>query len=377
MPEFINTIISNFLNSINAINITIFLINLIILLFWKYIITYLDTSEFKRGVQEDTKNKKLKTLQFINALLAITYFFALFLDKEIFQSIILSLFTVLIAYIINNILIRQIILFYGKEIETNWDNYFQESPTSEIFSFVLHIVSIMIWLLVILNIFELNSWMQAGWVIGWLLAFLWFTANNWAPDIIAWLQLLHSKRIKQWDVIKIPEISESICWIKTISLTEVKLVDIITENAIVIRTSRFRDFVIENISTWIKNEWKDKFIQYIDLKIGYGESIENIEQLCIDIFTSVKERVLEYQNGDHSLINQKYRILKRWFEWENNLYVDILENGDHAVTYRFFYTLHYARSIVKIQNILNKELYKVSQERNIWLNTPLSISAVA
>lgn len=385
--EYIIGIIMKFIDILNTLNITIFIVNLIIFIFWEKIISMLDVSKLKRKLNEDQKDKKLKTLKFINGILASTYLIALLIDKTIFQEIILSLFTILVIYIINSLLTYKIILFYWKEVETSWESYFQESPTSEIFSFVLNITSIIIWILIILNIFELNNWMQAWWVIWWVLALLWFSSNHWAPDTVSWLLLLHSKRIKQDDVIRILNLDNRIVWIKTISLTEIKMIDLNTENAIVVRTSKFRDYEIENISIWIKNNGKQKFIQYIDLKIWYWEKYENVKELCIDAFSCMKEdilnndklltRALTNNNDNHNNEekidldidkNNKDNIIENY-----NLHVEIIDNWDHAVVYRFFYSIFNARLLIKIKNRLNRKLYKLSEERNIWLNTPLTI----
>lgn len=368
-----NNLITYFINNINIINILIFCINLLILVFWKLLIKYIDISELTKHPSKESKEKKLKTLQSINIFIASSYILSLFLNTSIFQSIILSLFSILIIYLITNLLIVRITLFYWKEIESNWDTYFQESPTSEIFSFILKLFSIIFLLLIILNIFHLNNLLKAWWVIGWLLAFFWFSANHWAPDIIAGLQLLHSKRIKQWDVIIISKLYKNPLWIKTISLTEVKLIDIITENSIIIKTSNFRDTVIENISGWITNWTRTSFYQYIDLKISYWEKIENIENLCFDAYNNVKTKILNFESGNNILENRRYMLLKRAFKGDDDLYIDIIENWDHAVIYRFSYVIHRDKSLNIVKNTLNTELYKLSQERNIALNTPFSI----
>ena len=75
---------------------------------------------------------------------------------------------------------------------------------------------------------------------------------------------------------------------KNISLSEVKLIDLVYYHPIIMRTSKFRELQVENLSRGVSSK-KSIILQIIDIKVDYKHSLEEVEKVCKDAFNDMIE----------------------------------------------------------------------------------------
>ena len=287
----IDTIINIFNNIINWIDIDkiknillsfntfVFVFNLIIIIYWKKILLYLDTYDLENKTEENKKTlenveMQNKFLKLLILFIFIFYFVSLFLNLEIINNLIKILIIIIILFFINWALIRLITKIYWEKIEVNWKEIIKKWYKTKIFSIIWTFVIIIVWIYISIEILWFENWLSNWWFIWWLLAFLWFTAPVWATDMFSSILILHSNRIDMWDVIEFDYNWKKIWFVKCINLSEIVIVDLVYNNIIIIRPSEFRNMKILNWSRDISLK-KNKIIkQIIKAKIDYKVTLE-------------------------------------------------------------------------------------------------------
>jgi len=108
--------------------------------------------------------------------------------------------------------------------------------------------------------------------------------------MIAGIILLQSKNFDTGNVFYIYE-KEIYVWVKSISLTEVKCIDLRTGNPIVFRPSQFRNLSMKNLSQGISGK-TSKLLRDITLYIDYKEDFEQVQKLCYEAFDTMQVDLL-------------------------------------------------------------------------------------
>lgn len=357
-------IILDIISQLNLFYVFIILLNLIIFIFSNPIINFLDTSSLeKKKIGEKEKGKiakKIKFLRLVIALMLWAYILTLIFKANFLNHVILTLFIIVIAYIVNSWIFKRMLLFYWEEIEVSGDTYFRRDYKIDIFSLMVNIITTLFVIFAIFRVFEIDSILQSGWVIAWILAFLWFTAPVWAPDLVAGVSMLHHDEVEVWHVVQIEELN-FLGWVKNLSLTEVKLIDLVKGNPIIIRPSKFREYKVENLSLWVVNK-RLKLPQYIEAKIDYKYTLYEVEQ----VFFNAWENMFESLSADSSE--------RKYFTDEPKLSVDVINFWDNAVKYKFTYDITSPFYIVKAQLLLNKYLQEAQKKYKISFSTPQLIN---
>lgn len=173
--------------------------------------------------------------------------------------------------------------------------------------------------------------------------------------MIAGIILLHSRTIEVGNVVYIYE-TGLYAWIKNISLTEVKMIDLRTSNPIVFRPSGLRNLTIKNLSQGISGK-SQKLLRDITINIDYKTDSGKLADLCYESFdTMIKE--MRRTPETNYFGEEPYRIL------------EIEKFADYSVTYKFFYTVTSPFYIFKAERMLNGYLLKSQREHNIYFSTP-------
>jgi hypothetical protein len=287
--------------------------------------------------------------------LAALYTFATYFKIEFLSQMATLCISLFIVYIVSLLIHRKILLLYGEEVEAAWQKYFKKWYKVSLFSLFVNVACFFIGVFLCIEIFQLNSIIQIGGLWAWILAFMWFTASVWALDMIAWIILLQSSNYESGNVFYIYDLKKYV-WLKSISLTEVKLIDLRTGNPILFRPSKFRDLTVKNISLWIVGK-TSKVLCQMDIKIWYHIRKDDIAALCYDAFDTLQVDILAPETTNYF--------------WEEPYRELLIENfWDYAVEYKFFYTLSSPFYIFKAERLLNEYFLTYQQERNIFFATP-------
>ena len=222
------------------------------------------------------------------------------------------------------------------------------------------VISYLFLIYLIFKVFWIDTLLEWWWIIAWLLAFFGFTAPIWAHDLIASIIILHDWEVEIWNVVRIKE-KWILAWVKSISLSEIKLVDLVYWNSIIMRPTQFRSYWVENLTNWVMGK-RSMILNCVDINISYKVELEDIEKLVFSSFDSMIE--------DYPLSTTE----RKYFPEEVNRYIEIDTFWDDAVTYKFFYYISNPFYMVKASNLLNKYLLKAQKENNIFFSTPKLIN---
>lgn len=288
-------------------------------------------------------------------VISIVYITSLFWDIEILTRILRFGFSILILYIITLVLNRQVLLAYGKEVEVSGQKYFKKWYEVSLFSLWILSIAFFIGIFLCIKIFELDTLIEIGGLWAWILAFMWFTAPVWAIDMIAWIIILQSKNFETGQVYYLYE-RDLYVWIKSISLTEVKCIDLKFWNPIMFRPSDFRNLAVKNLSQWIDGK-STKIMREMIIKVDYRVDFELIKKLCYEAFDTLQVDLLSPETTNYF--------------WEDTFKsLEIAKFWDYAVEYKLFYTIISPFYIFKAERLFHKYLLESQKKYNIYFSTP-------
>jgi small-conductance mechanosensitive channel len=286
-------------------------------------------------------------LRFVNLTLFALYFLAvLFSDKA--RPLSVTGLTLLCAYLLAHLFQLHALKRYGRTRDIEGMEVLSHTYQSEVVGLVGWAMAAVISFLVIINIWDMTSWLHATSVLGAVLLIVFSTKDVWAPDNINGLILLYNNDVEPGAVVQVNEIDLLAVVVRT-SLTQTVFRDLRRKYKILLPNSRFRNCKIE-ILTSDSNGNLDCFV---DFKIGYGIPSEIIE--------SFLEQVWQNVTDENTLIHE-----------ERPPKVRIVENGDHAVVWRLSYRINSAYRLIEAEYLINRAAYDLSLEQGIELNTPLT-----
>ena len=208
-----------------------------------------------------------------------------------------------------------------------------------------------------IKIWGADSLLETTGIFGIVAAFLAFTSNIWAPDIISGLIVLNSQMLEDGDVVRLSD-SEDEYVIAKVSFIYVILFDIRNNHKTLIRNAEFLKNKIENLSRIAST---DGIRQKLVYKIGYPKInpianedknegairfLNKVDQLFNDVYNQCLSR-------DDILINKK-----RKFEWA------LTETGNYALEFTlwiFIERIPNTKVTSKIRRYLIGSSYKVNE----------------
>ena len=198
MTDF-NVFISDLLARLTTLDLVVFSLNILIFLFSGWIV-----KGFKKSNEDSSFSTKLRALRFINLTLLGLFIIAVF-EKQFTRQISLTGMTLLLAFILVHFTQVFLLMKFGRVKEIEGDKFRVETYQSEVFGLLVVMLAVIISLLIIINIWEMTSWLQATSVLGALLLLVYSTKDVWAPDNINGLMLLYNGDIEPGSVVQIDD----------------------------------------------------------------------------------------------------------------------------------------------------------------------------
>ncbi len=327
---------------LSALDLTVFGINLLILVFSRWIV---------RGTKKPSEDagfdSKLWILRAINLTLIGLEIIALF-ETEYIRQISLTGLTLLLAFIFVHLFQLFLLLKFGRVKEIEGEICRTETYQSEVFGVLGIILAVLVSVLVIINIWEMTDWLQATSVLGAMLLLVYSTKDVWAPDNIHGLILLYNGDIEPGSVVRVAEYDLLAIAVET-SLTQTVFRDLRARHRIVLPNSKLRSARIDILTKGPNSG----LIQFADFKLGYGVDSETVTAFLLQVW--------EKACAEESAINT-----------EKPATVKLFEAGDHALIWRLSYFLKNVYKLIDAQYAINRAAYDLSQQRNIGLNTPMT-----
>jgi len=324
-------------------------INLIIFLFASFIIRSSPNAQHGSSLRN-----RMLGLRAINLALFSIYAFTgmveiLFSYKiSHLQQISLTGLTILIAYILLHYIQDWILLRFGKEKEIDGEKYRGDSYASEVIGLIGLILVGSVAFLVIINIWELNNWLQATSVVGGILIILFASKDYFLGDMISGLIMHYNNSVEAGSVIRLKEF-DIVGVVIQITLSQTTIRDLVQKHEITIPNSKLRNSTVETLSNCSNNGFRD----YLDFKIGYEQSAESVKVFL--------ENVWSISAAQESAINSDAKPK-----------VVVIENGDHAVTWRLLYYVKNPYRMIDAKTVMQTDAFELSQKENMGLNTPVT-----
>ncbi|MEP1743151.1 MAG: mechanosensitive ion channel domain-containing protein [Kangiellaceae bacterium] len=256
--------------------------------------------------------------------------------------------TILLSYIFLHYVQDWIILRFGKIKEIDGEKFRSDSYASEVIGLIGLLLVSSIAFLVIINIWELNSWLQATSVVGGILIILFASKDYFLDDMISGLIMHYNSSVEAGSVIRVKEF-DIIGVVIQITLSQTTIRDLVQKHEIAIPNSKLRNATVETLSNCSKSGFKD----YLDFKIGYEHSAKSVESFLELVWS---ESVAQEAGMNADI---KPNIL-------------VVDNGDHAVTWRLFYYLKNPYRVLQARNKVQTIAFDLSHREEIGLNTPVT-----
>lgn len=299
------------------------------------------------GKSDKNYKKKIKYLRVVSLILITFYLLNIFNGFDFLASVSQSFLTVITGVGVYHWVSFVIIEKYGddsKKLAGNKDGNY----VTQLMTMSLLILTSLLTFITLLNSWNMNSALETTSAFGIVAVLFFSTKDYWVDSVISAFIVLVNGHIPRGALINIP--SDNILGIvQSVTFSNTIIKDLACDKIIFIPTSHLRTEKYEILANDDVTSIKD----FVDFKIGYGTDISVINEFFENVFKKVKAD----KNG------------KTGIDFDINFKTRNSENGDHAVVWRFFYTLRQPRNILKARDSVNKAAYEL-QDGNIQLSTP-------
>jgi hypothetical protein len=233
-----------------------------------------------------------------------------------------------------------------------------DSYSSRLVDIILLFVIVLTTIYTLIKIWGADSMLETTGIFGIIFAFLAFTSNIWAPDIISGLIILNTEMLVDGDVVQVDGLPDEYV-ISKVTLIYVLLYDVRNNHRTLIRNNQFIRNKIDNLSRIASTDGIRKSLTY---KIGYP-SIESETKEArskqLNVFKSRVDKMFT-QAQESCTNNADIMVNKgRIFEWA------LTNAGDYALEYTLWIYLERipnTKITAKIRKHLMGSVYKVNEE---------------
>ncbi len=316
-------------------------VNIVTLLLSPWLIRWAAHNRSEKDIR-----RRINALRFINIVILASYLCAVFFQFKLGQAFAKISLTLMLAFAINHLLQLWITKRFGTERELNGQLVNVRSYTSGLIGLVALTFVIALSLVAVLNILELDNWLQTSSIIGAFLLILYASKDFILSDMIASLVIHYNRMLEPGNLVEIKELN-ILGVVQQVTLTQCTLRDLVRGNEIAVSTSKLRQCVINNLSH-CSGCLKD----FVDYNISYQVSHDKVSEFFNKLWSLIETNSLPVEYG--------------------KLTYKALEAGDHAITWRLFYSLKSPYKLLEAKQGIHYLATQVSEEFGFNLGTPLT-----
>ena len=351
----------------------IFAVNIILFSFARPLVNFVDSGK------ENDSDARIKILRALNLLVMVLQAINILMlgassDYENYfinaGLTLMAIYAGLLTYSISSYFLRK---KFGTEKEFDDSIVFIETYSSRLVDLMLLVLIVIATIYFMILIWGANSLLETTGIFGIIAAFLAFTSNIWAPDIISGLIILNTQMLEDGDVIVIDGYKDEYI-INKVTFIYVILYDIRNNHRTLIRNSRFIQSKIDNLSRVASTEGIRKKLVY---HIGYPdtdkataeerqETLNQFNQKIDNVFTRAYEACCD--NEDIKINGSKA------FEWA------LTNTGNYALEYTVWVylaripntkvTATIRKHLMRTMHRVNAAIFNAAVVANIDLSTP-------
>lgn len=360
--EFLNQSVLPLLQRFNYQDVLLILTNLILLMVARPLLSGLSHSSVSYS---DTTSKLTLVSLFrsVNLLsIGLIVIFRSVLAEPSESWVVRLLGSVLIiylAYLVYHILSYFTQMRFGKFTELGGKNKFTATYNSRAIQLLLGIGLFSITLLALIQLFGLQGLLEAGGVLGFVGVLLALTQASWAPDLISGLIILNSKLFEEGQVIEIEDGNRRlIAQVFRTKMFHTEILDLVNNHRIALPNKKLRSSILHNLSKFASARGYRDFLTF---DIGYDVPSAEVEKL----FKSAFEAALRHNDAKGSGVS---------IEAGHGFSTKVLETGNDAVKWGFYYYTKHVKDIIKTREALRRSVLENSHAFNISLATPRLIT---
>ena len=345
--------ISVLIDQFGTLGYIILSVNFLLLIFAKQILK----AVYQNPEKVSGFTRKVMTFRALNLLIMLTYgYYRFFQDKDnknLALNVIATLAIIYFAYLAMHLAHAFLVRQYGKEREIKGKKRYISTYQTRLLSIFSSIFIGVVALISIIRFLGFDSVLEAGGVIGLFGVFLALTSSIWAPDIFHGLIILNSDMISEGDVIQFNDGEEIYGLVYKTKVFHTVILNIVNNHRVMIRNSKLRDFTVHNLSKFASAKGLRENLKF---KIGYDVSTDAVE----DLF----ETVYDVAKKDSGIaIEEQYQ-----------LEYGVLDTGDHAVEWVFYYYTKDVEKLMRTRQRLLRLMLETAVERGISLSTPFTVA---
>ena len=346
-----------FIDQFDAFSYMVLGVNTLLLIFAPQIVNLLyhnhQSSKNTSGVK-----RKVMIFRALNLLFIISYgYYRFFQDKDS-KSMILHILAVLaiiyFAYLAMHLAHLFLVRQYGKEREIKGKKRYISSYQTRLLSFFSSIFIGILALISIIRLLGFDSVLETGGVIGLIGVFLALTSSIWAPDIFHGLIILNSDMLSEGDVILFNDDEQIYGLVYKTKIFHTVVLNIVNNHRIMIRNSKLRSFTVHNLSKFASARGLRENLKF---KIGYDVNTSQVKDLFETVYVLAKE--------DSGIA----------LEDQYDLEYGIINTGDHAVEWQFYYYTKDVDKLIPTRQRLLKLMLETAIKKGISLATPLTTTS--
>lgn len=322
-------------------------VNLLLLLFSGPIV--------KRFSHTDDGHGKLRVFRAINLLIILLLlFYHLYLpiaDRSVVSKIVGALLVIYFAYLGFHIAAYFIMGRFGKVRKVDDEVLTTETIRTRTLKLITGVLIAVFTLISIIQIFQFESLLQAGGVIGFIGVLLALTQGAWAPDLISGLIILNSRVAEEGDIVQLDAGSRSITGV--IFRTKVfhtEILDLINNHRLMIRNTKLRDHVIHNLSRFASARGLRERMLF---KIGYDTDPDAVRAMFEQAFTRACA-------DEETTVSEAHPLEVR-----------VQDTGDFAVEWAIYYYIKDVKRLIKTRQLFRELILRQAMQDGIDLSTPM------
>ncbi len=291
-------------------------------------------------------NRRVAALRVINIFILATYLMAGLFEFKLGQAFSKISLTIIIAFAINHLLQLWVLSRFGTEREVNGETVMARSYTSGMIGVLTFIIVVSLSFVAILNILNLDNWLQTSSIIGAFLLILYASKDYLLDDIISSLLFHYNRSLEPGNVVKVQELN-IFGVIQQITLSQTTLRDMQQGHEITVANSKLRGCVIENLSH-TTSSLKD----FLDFNIGYDVEPGTVERV-------LRESWQKLCAEDNNIEQQP-------------IAVKMIKHDDHCIVWRLIYCVKNPYKLLDIKQRLHWIALEHCRLNQVDLATPLT-----
>lgn len=343
MMEFWNTQILPRLTSVEVIEWFTFGVNILVYIFSRTI-----ASRYGAIQDEARMKSRLRILHGFNLVVFITFIFSVAIQSDWFpaEQISQSGLTLLCAYLILHFAEVKLLARYGTASIVMGFTRRVETSTSRTLELLAYFIILVGSVVVLVNVWGLKDSLQTTGVLGFLALLVFITKDYWMRDFLSGILLISSERLGRGDVIAIP--AENLLGIVLeIRARQTHVRDLVHGHDIMLPNA----CLLTNRVDLYKRNPGGPFKDYVDFKIGYGASVENVR----NFLQAVHKQASETGKG---------------MDVKEDALIALKENEDHAARWRLMYVLNNPHRMLAVRDAVNLAAYELQEEFGLNISTP-------